>query len=48
MFNCKSRRIRWAGHVERMDENTNVYRVLIGNLNARDHFETCAKIGVSN
>jgi len=26
----KSRRIRWAGHVARMDEERGVYRVLVG------------------
>jgi hypothetical protein len=26
----KSRRMRWAGHVARMDENRNVYRLLVG------------------
>jgi hypothetical protein len=26
----KSRRIRWAGHVARMGEEKNVYRVLMG------------------
>jgi hypothetical protein len=26
----KSRRIRWAGHVARMGENGNEYRVLVG------------------
>jgi hypothetical protein len=26
----KSRRIRWAGHVARMGEERNVYRVLLG------------------
>ena len=26
----KSRRLRWAGHVARMDESTNAYRVLVG------------------
>jgi hypothetical protein len=26
----KSRRIRWAGHVERMGEERNVYRILMG------------------
>ena len=26
----KSRRMRWAGHVERMDEEKGVYRVLVG------------------
>jgi hypothetical protein len=27
----KSRRVRWAGHVARMGEGRNVYRVLVGN-----------------
>jgi hypothetical protein len=26
----KSRRMRWAGHVERMGERRNVYRLLVG------------------
>jgi hypothetical protein len=26
----KSRRLRWAGHVERMGEGRDVYRVLVG------------------
>jgi hypothetical protein len=26
----KSRRMRWAGHMERMGEGRNVYRVLVG------------------
>jgi hypothetical protein len=26
----KSRRMRWAGHVARMGEDRNVYRVLVG------------------
>jgi hypothetical protein len=26
----KSRRMRWAGHVERMGEKTNSYRLLVG------------------
>ena len=26
----KSRRMRWAGHVARMDEESGVYRVLVG------------------
>jgi hypothetical protein len=26
----KSRRIRWEGHVARMEERRNVYRVLVG------------------
>jgi hypothetical protein len=27
----KSRRMRWAGHVARMEERRGVYRVLVGN-----------------
>jgi hypothetical protein len=27
----KSRRIRWAGNVERMEEKRNAYRILVGN-----------------
>jgi hypothetical protein len=27
----KSRRMRWAGHVDRMGEGRGVYRVLVGN-----------------
>ena len=26
----KSRRLRWAGHVERMEQSSNAYRVLVG------------------
>jgi hypothetical protein len=26
----KSRRVKWAGHVARMEENRNVYRILVG------------------
>jgi hypothetical protein len=35
----KSRRMRWAGHVVRMGEERNVYRVLMGNQKERDHLE---------
>jgi hypothetical protein len=31
----KSRRMRWAGHVERMGEGRNVYRVLVGKPEAK-------------
>jgi len=31
----KSRRVRWAGHVARMDEETWVYRVLVGKPEGR-------------
>jgi len=34
----KSRRMRWAGHVARMEEGRGVYRVLMGNLRERDHW----------
>ncbi|KAJ4434112.1 hypothetical protein ANN_16432 [Periplaneta americana] len=30
--NIKSRRLRWAGHVARMDESRNLYRMLVGRL----------------
>jgi hypothetical protein len=35
----KSRKIRWAGHVARMGEVRNVYRVLVGCQKERDHLE---------
>ena len=35
----KSRRMRWVGHVVRMDESRGAYRVLLGNLRERDHVE---------
>jgi len=31
----KSRRMRWAGHVARMGEDREVYRVLVGKLEGR-------------
>jgi hypothetical protein len=34
----KSRRMRWEGHVARMEEGTGVYWVLVGNLRDRDHW----------
>jgi hypothetical protein len=33
----KSRRMKWAGHVARMGERREVYRILVGNLRERDH-----------
>jgi hypothetical protein len=33
----KSRKMRWAGLVARVDERRNVFRVLVGNLRERDH-----------
>ena len=32
----KSRRMRWAGHVARLDDERGVYRVLLGNRRERD------------
>ena len=31
----KWRRMRWAGHVARMDEETGVYRILVGKPEGR-------------
>jgi hypothetical protein len=33
-----SKRMRWAGHVERMEEK-NAYRILVGKPKKRDHWE---------
>jgi hypothetical protein len=33
----KSRRMRWAGHVARMGEKRNVYRLLVESQMERDH-----------
>jgi hypothetical protein len=30
---------KWAGHVERMRERRNVYRILVGKPEKRDHWE---------
>ena len=30
IMNLKSRRLRWAGHVTRMEQSRNAYRVLVG------------------
>jgi uncharacterized protein Veg len=35
----KSRRMRWAGHVTRMGEGRDVYRVLVGRLEGRRPLE---------
>jgi hypothetical protein len=35
----KSRRMRWAGHVARMGEGRNGYRVLVGKPEGKDHLE---------
>jgi hypothetical protein len=31
----KSRRVRWAGHVARMEERRNAYRILMGKAEGR-------------
>jgi hypothetical protein len=31
----KSRRMRWAGHVARMGETRNAYRILVGKLEGK-------------
>jgi hypothetical protein len=33
----KSRRMRWAGHVARMGETRNAYRILVEKQKERDH-----------
>jgi hypothetical protein len=35
----KSRRMRWTGHVARMIEGRNVYRVLMGKPEGQDHLK---------
>jgi hypothetical protein len=35
----KSKRIRWVGHVARMGDIRNAYKILVGNLQKRDHLE---------
>jgi hypothetical protein len=35
----KSRRMRWAGHVGRMGEVRNAYKILVGKPEERDHSE---------
>ncbi|KAJ4448593.1 hypothetical protein ANN_10612 [Periplaneta americana] len=37
--NIKSRRLRWAGHVARMGESRNAYRVLVGRPEEKDLWE---------
>jgi hypothetical protein len=33
----KSRRMRWTGHVARMGEKRNAYRILMGKPEGKDH-----------
>jgi hypothetical protein len=39
IMQIKSRRMRWAGHVTRMGEGRNVYRVLVGKPEGKNHLE---------
>jgi hypothetical protein len=36
----KSRRVKWAGQVARMEDRRNTYRIFVTNLKRRDHLET--------
>jgi hypothetical protein len=35
----RSRRMRWAGHVARMGEKRNAYRILVGKPEGKNHWE---------
>ena len=35
--NLKSRRLRWAGHVARIEQSRNAYRVLVGKSDGKRH-----------
>jgi hypothetical protein len=39
IWQIKSRRMLWAGHVERMGEGRNVYRVLVGKPEGKNRLE---------
>jgi hypothetical protein len=39
MRQMKSRRMRWAGHVARMEEGRNVYMVLVGKPEGKENLE---------
>ena len=44
--NLKSRRLRWAGHVARMEESRNAYSVLMGSPEGKNTFrETKTNMG---
>ena len=42
----KSRRMRWAGHVARMEDRRGVYSVLVGNLRERGYLENPVVVGM--
>jgi hypothetical protein len=35
----KSRRMRWAGHVARMGEKRNAYKIVVGKQEGKNHWE---------
>jgi hypothetical protein len=39
MRQIKSRRMRWAGHVARMGDGRNMYRVLVGKPGGKDRLK---------
>jgi hypothetical protein len=43
-----SRRMRWAGHVARMGEKRNIYRILVGKPEAQRLLETPRRTWVDN
>jgi hypothetical protein len=44
----KSRRMRWAGHVARMGEKRNAYRILVGKPEGKRPLERLRRIWVDN
>jgi hypothetical protein len=39
IIQIKSRRMRWAGHVDRMGEKRKMFRVLVGKPEGKNHLE---------
>jgi hypothetical protein len=39
LWEIKSRRIRWAEHVERTEDRGSAHRVMVGRLGEKDHLE---------
>jgi hypothetical protein len=37
--NKKNKRMRWAGHVVRMGEKRNAYKILVGKPEGKNHWE---------
>jgi hypothetical protein len=44
----KSKRMRWAGHVARMGENKNAYRILVGMPEGKRQLERSRRRWVNN